>query len=215
MEKEFFGPLLAVHVYDDAADADGAWDKVLHQVDSTSEYALTCSIFAQRPGRDRDRAGPAARHRRHDLRQRQAHRRPDRPAGFGGGRGSGTNDKVGSPLALQRWVNARFVKENFAPPTTGPTRTWAGRESVPVRRRRGRPGRRRHRVEPRPPRPRGDAGGADPARRAATAAPTARPASSATPTPTPSTSDSWWRRRRASTSWSGSVTLSRRVRDAG
>ena len=46
----------------------------------------------------------------------------DKPTGaligrqaFGGGRASGTNDKVGSPLALQRWVNARFVKENFAP----------------------------------------------------------------------------------------------------
>ena len=34
---------------------------------------------------------------------------------IGGGRGSGTNDKIGSPLSLQRWVNARFVKENFAP----------------------------------------------------------------------------------------------------
>ncbi len=29
---------------------------------------------------------------------------------FGGGRGSGTNDKAGSPLLLQR-----FVKENFNP----------------------------------------------------------------------------------------------------
>ena len=44
----------------------------------------------------------------------------DKPTGaligrqaFGGGRASGTNDKVGSPLALQRWVNARYVKENF------------------------------------------------------------------------------------------------------
>jgi 1-pyrroline-5-carboxylate dehydrogenase len=41
MEREFFGPLLSVHVYDDSD-----WDKVLHQVDATSEYALTCSIFA-------------------------------------------------------------------------------------------------------------------------------------------------------------------------
>jgi hypothetical protein len=36
-------------------------------------------------------------------------------AAVDGGRASGTNDKVGSPLALQRWVNARYVKENFAP----------------------------------------------------------------------------------------------------
>ena len=37
MQKEFFGPLLAVHVYDDAD-----WDTVLKVVDGTSEYALTC-----------------------------------------------------------------------------------------------------------------------------------------------------------------------------
>ena len=115
MEKEFFGPLLTVHVYDDAADADGAWDKVLHQVDSTSEYALTCSIFAN----DRAAIETALDRLRDTAGMTYVN---DKPTGaligrqaFGGGRGSGTNDKVGSPLALQRWVNARFVKENFAP----------------------------------------------------------------------------------------------------
>lgn len=110
MEKEFFGPLLTVTVYD-----DGDWDKTLHQVDTTSEYALTCSIFANERtaietalDRLRDTAGMTYVN--------------DKPTGaligrqaFGGGRGSGTNDKIGSPLSLQRWVNARFVKENFAP----------------------------------------------------------------------------------------------------
>jgi 1-pyrroline-5-carboxylate dehydrogenase len=49
----------------------------------------------------------------------------DKPTGavvgqqpFGGGRGSGTNDKAGSKLNLVRWVSARTVKENFVPPTT-------------------------------------------------------------------------------------------------
>ena len=159
MSKEFFGPLLTVHVYDDAD-----WDKVLHQVDTASEYALTCSIFASDRARDRHRAGRPARHRRHDLRQRQAHRRADRPPSLRRRPRSGTNDKVGSPLALQRWVNARFVKENFAPaarldlPVHGPVII----DAIAVRRHRRRPGRRRHRVEPRPPRARGDAGGADP-----------------------------------------------------
>jgi 1-pyrroline-5-carboxylate dehydrogenase len=48
----------------------------------------------------------------------------DKPAGavigqqaFAGARASGTNDKVGSPLALQRWVSGRFIKENLNPPT--------------------------------------------------------------------------------------------------
>jgi 1-pyrroline-5-carboxylate dehydrogenase len=36
---------------------------------------------------------------------------------FAGARASGTNDKIGSPLALQRWVSGRFVKENLAPDT--------------------------------------------------------------------------------------------------
>ncbi len=115
MSKEFFGPLLTVHVYDDAGDVDGAWDKVLHQVDSTSEYALTCSIFAN----DRAAIETALDRLRDTAGMTYVN---DKPTGaligrqaFGGGRGSGTNDKAGSPLALQRWVNARFVKENFAP----------------------------------------------------------------------------------------------------
>jgi 1-pyrroline-5-carboxylate dehydrogenase len=114
MEKEFFGPLLTVHVYDDAGDG-GAWDKVLHQVDSTSEYALTCSIFAN----DRTAIETALDRLRDTAGMTYVN---DKPTGaligrqaFGGGRGSGTNDKVGSPQALQRWVNARFVKENFNP----------------------------------------------------------------------------------------------------
>ena len=111
MSKEFFGPLLTVHVYDDAD-----WDKVLHQVDTASEYALTCSIFAS----DRGAIGTALDALRDTAGMTYVN---DKPTGaligrqaFGGGRASGTNDKVGSPLALQRWVNARFVKENFAPP---------------------------------------------------------------------------------------------------
>ena len=110
MSQEFFGPLLTVHVYDDAD-----WDKVLHQVDTASEYALTCSIFAG----DRRAIGTALDALRDTAGMTYVN---DKPTGaligrqaFGGGRASGTNDKIGSPLALQRWVNARFVKENLAP----------------------------------------------------------------------------------------------------
>ncbi len=110
MSKEFFGPLLTVHVYDDAD-----WDKVLHHVDTASEYALTCSIFAA----DRRAIGTALDALRDTAGMTYVN---DKPTGaligrqaFGGGRASGTNDKIGSPLALQRWVNARFVKENLAP----------------------------------------------------------------------------------------------------
>ena len=36
---------------------------------------------------------------------------------FGGARASGTNDKSGSALNLQRWVQPRTIKETFVPPT--------------------------------------------------------------------------------------------------
>jgi delta 1-pyrroline-5-carboxylate dehydrogenase len=36
---------------------------------------------------------------------------------FGEARGSGTNDKAGSILNLQRWVSPRTIKETFVPAT--------------------------------------------------------------------------------------------------
>ena len=48
----------------------------------------------------------------------------DKPTGavvgqqpFGGSRASGTNDKAGSVLNLQRWISIRTVKETFDTPT--------------------------------------------------------------------------------------------------
>jgi 1-pyrroline-5-carboxylate dehydrogenase len=47
----------------------------------------------------------------------------DKPTGavvgqqpFGGTRASGTNDKAGSWLNLERWVSPRAIKETFLPP---------------------------------------------------------------------------------------------------
>ena len=39
------------------------------------------------------------------------------PQPFGGSRASGTNDKAGSWLNLERWVTPRTIKETFLPPT--------------------------------------------------------------------------------------------------
>ena len=125
MEKEFFGPLLTVHVYDDAADlgqgpAPGRLDQRVrpHLLD-----------LRQRPGRDRDRARPPARHRRHDLRQRQAHRRADRPAGLRRRSRLG-HQRQGRLAAGPAALGQRPLREGElrARRTTGPTRTWAGRE---------------------------------------------------------------------------------------
>ena len=72
---EYFGPVLAVHVYDDAD-----YDAVLTQMESVAPYALTGSVIAQDRGGDRARAAVPAQRGRQLLRQRQADRRRRRPA---------------------------------------------------------------------------------------------------------------------------------------
>ncbi len=109
---EYFGPILAVHVY-----PDSDYTSILDVVDSTSPYALTGAVFAT------DRAAVV---------QAQAALRfaagnfyvNDKPTGavvgrqpFGGSRASGTNDKAGSSLNLLRWTSPRTIKETFTPPT--------------------------------------------------------------------------------------------------
>jgi len=107
---EYFGPILAVHVY-----ADRQYDKVLDQMESISPYALTGSIIAQ------DRAVIVDAEERLRFAAGNFYIN-DKPTGavvgqqpFGGGRASGTNDKAGSPLNLMRWTSARSVKETFVP----------------------------------------------------------------------------------------------------
>ncbi|EOM75234.1 L-glutamate gamma-semialdehyde dehydrogenase [Rhodococcus rhodnii] len=112
---EYFGPILAVHVYDDSAP--GAFDGILETVDTGSRYALTGSIVAD------DRAAVAKATERLRFAAGNFYVN-DKPTGavvgqqpFGGARGSGTNDKAGSPLNLLRWTSARTLKETFVPPT--------------------------------------------------------------------------------------------------
>lgn len=110
---EYFGPVLAVHVYDDAS-----YDSVLRQMESAAPYGLTGSIIAN------DRAAIA--HAAEELRFAAGNFYVnDKPTGavvgqqpFGGGRASGTNDKAGSIHNLLRWVSPRSIKESFVPPTT-------------------------------------------------------------------------------------------------
>jgi 1-pyrroline-5-carboxylate dehydrogenase len=105
---EYFGPILAVHVY-----ADRQYDKVLDQMESIAPYALTGSIMAQ----DRGVIADAEERLRFAAGNFYIN---DKPTGavvgqqpFGGGRASGTNDKAGSPLNLMRWTSARSIKETF------------------------------------------------------------------------------------------------------
>jgi 1-pyrroline-5-carboxylate dehydrogenase len=109
--REYFGPILGVHVFDDPD-----YEAVLSQAADVAPYALTGSIIAQ------DRAAIA--HATEVLRFSAGNFYiNDKPTGavvgqqpFGGARASGTNDKAGSIFNLIRWVNARTIKETFAPP---------------------------------------------------------------------------------------------------
>ncbi|HEY7052484.1 MAG TPA: L-glutamate gamma-semialdehyde dehydrogenase [Mycobacterium sp.] len=108
---EYFGPILAVHVYPD----DG-YDGILDVVDRGSRYALTGAVIAD----DRAAVSLASERLRFTAGNFYVN---DKPTGavvgqqpFGGSRASGTNDKAGSPLNLLRWTSARSIKENFAPP---------------------------------------------------------------------------------------------------
>lgn len=111
MEEEIFGPVLTVYVYDDAD-----WEKALELVDTTSPYALTGAVFAT----DRNLIDQATKALANAAGNFYVN---DKPTGavvgqqpFGGARGSGTNDKAGSPLNLTRWMSPRLIKENFNAP---------------------------------------------------------------------------------------------------
>ncbi|HUT88912.1 MAG TPA: L-glutamate gamma-semialdehyde dehydrogenase [Thermoguttaceae bacterium] len=112
MSEEIFGPVLTVHVY-----PEDQYEETLQICDQTSPYALTGAIFAL----DRSAIVKAMDTLRHAAGNFYVN---DKPTGavvgqqpFGGSRASGTNDKAGSWLNLERWVTPRTIKETFLPPT--------------------------------------------------------------------------------------------------
>ncbi|MDI2131428.1 L-glutamate gamma-semialdehyde dehydrogenase [Yinghuangia seranimata] len=109
---EYFGPILAVHVYE-----DHEWEPMLRQMESVSPYALTGSVIAQ----DRAVLAQATEFLRFAAGNFYLN---DKPTGavvgqqpFGGSRSSGTNDKAGAAQNLMRWTSTRTIKETFVPPT--------------------------------------------------------------------------------------------------
>lgn len=109
---EYFGPLLAVHVY-----PDRQFRSVMTAMESAAPYALTGSILAA----DRNVIAEASAALRFAAGNFYIN---DKPTGavvgqqpFGGSRASGTNDKAGSLLNLTRWTSPRAIKETFVPPT--------------------------------------------------------------------------------------------------
>lgn len=109
--REFFGPFLAIYVFDDAD-----YNAVMNQMESVAPYALTGSIIAN----DRDAIAHASEVLRFAAGNFYIN---DKPTGavvgqqpFGGGRASGTNDKAGAMQNLMRWSSTRSIKETLVPP---------------------------------------------------------------------------------------------------
>ena len=109
---EYFGPILAVHVYDDAR-----FSAMVAQAADVAPYALTGAIMAT----DRAAIAEAAGRLRYSAGNFYIN---DKPTGavvgqqpFGGARASGTDDKAGSVFNLIRWVSVRSIKETFVPAT--------------------------------------------------------------------------------------------------
>jgi 1-pyrroline-5-carboxylate dehydrogenase len=111
LQRELFGPVVTVFVYDDAR-----LDDAVKLCERGSVYALTGALFAEDEraitelsGRLRFAAGNFYIN--------------DKPTGavvgqqpFGGSRRSGTNDKAGSPWNLVRWTSPRTIKRTLSPP---------------------------------------------------------------------------------------------------
>ena len=111
MKRELFGPIVTIFLY-----KDQDFDKTLKLIDTTSNYALTGSIFSK----DRAIITKTLQALENSAGNFYIN---DKPTGavvsqqpFGGSRGSGTNDKAGSYMNLLRWVSPRTIKETFVPP---------------------------------------------------------------------------------------------------
>ncbi|KAF9105677.1 1-pyrroline-5-carboxylate dehydrogenase [Mortierella sp. AM989] len=108
MTEEIFGPVMTIYVY-----KAEEYEKTLDLVATSSEYALTGSLFSQ----DRYATILGANKLRHAAGNFYIN---DKCTGavvgqqpFGGGRASGTNDKAGSASVLSRFVSPRSIKESF------------------------------------------------------------------------------------------------------
>jgi 1-pyrroline-5-carboxylate dehydrogenase len=112
MCEEIFGPVLTVCVY-----PANEFEETMELCNTTSPYALTGAIFAQ----DRFAIVQATKTLRNSAGNFYIN---DKPTGavvgqqpFGGSRASGTNDKAGTWINLERWVSPRSIKETYVPAT--------------------------------------------------------------------------------------------------
>ena len=112
MVEEIFGPVITIYVY-----PDDKLDETLKICDTSTIYALTGALFAQ----DRTAIVEITKKLNHAAGNFFINDKPtsvivgQQP--YGGSRGSGTNDKVGSAFNLSRWMSQRSMKETLVPRT--------------------------------------------------------------------------------------------------
>jgi len=113
MVNEIFGPVLTVYAY-----PDDEYESICGVIDSTTEYALTGSVFAT----DRLAIVTASNLLRNSSGMFYIN---DKCTGavvgqqpFGGARASGTNDKAGSMSIFWRFTSQRTIKETWIQPST-------------------------------------------------------------------------------------------------
>lgn len=111
MIEELFGPIVTIYIYE-----EDKFEETMDLLNRTSIYGLTGALFAQ----DREAIELGSKRLVNAAGNFYIN---DKPTGavvghqpFGGARRSGTNDKAGSLLNLQRWVSPRTIKECFLPP---------------------------------------------------------------------------------------------------
>ncbi|PSS12536.1 hypothetical protein M430DRAFT_36635 [Amorphotheca resinae ATCC 22711] len=108
MQRELFGPICTIYVF-----PDDKWTETLKLIDGTSKYALTGSVFGRDPLALRE-AETALRHSAGNFYiNTKSTGAVVAQQPFGGSRGSGTNDKVGSVNVLLRFASIRAIKEDF------------------------------------------------------------------------------------------------------
>lgn len=105
MKDELFGPIITIYTY-----PDSEWRQTLRLIDETSSYGLAGSVFA----RDQVAIREAQNELKHSTGNFYVNTKStgsivaQQP--FGGSRGSGTNDKVGSINLLTRFASVRAIK---------------------------------------------------------------------------------------------------------
>lgn len=110
MERELFGPIITIYTY-----PDQEWKETLKLIDTTSSYALSGSVFARNQVAIREAQDGLKHSAGNFYVNTKATGSVVGQQPFGGSRGSGTNDKVGSMNLLSRFSSVRSIKDDYVP----------------------------------------------------------------------------------------------------